>query len=129
MRKCSDDLLLIWANRHRSMKCYLSGIRFAQINLGLGDPFRNKAMPRLEYILTGIKQVQARAGTPPKPRLPITPALLECLRVVWLSSPANPDHIMLWPAACTEQYRLARHSGGRRWRHRVGPMHVIFCRS
>ena len=65
-------------------------------------------MPRLEYILTGIKQVQARAGTPPKPRLPITPALLEGLRGVWLNPSAPPDHIMLWAAACTGFFGFLR---------------------
>ena len=94
--------------KHCTIKCYLSGIRFSQIHLGLGDPFQNKAMPRLEYILTGIKQVQARAGTPPKPRLPITPALLEGLRGVWLKPSAPPDHIMLWAAACTGFFGFLR---------------------
>ena len=94
--------------KHRTIKCYLSGIRFSQIHLGLGDPFQNKAMPRLEYILTEIKQVQARAGTPPTPRLPITPALLEGLRGVWLKPSVPPDHIMLWAAACTGFFGFLR---------------------
>ena len=94
--------------RHRSIKCYLSGIQFAQIHLNLGDPFKNKAMPRLEYVLTGIKQVQARQGTPPKPRLPIIPDLLERLRIEWLRPPAHPHHIMLWATACIGLFGFLR---------------------
>ena len=94
--------------KHRSIKCYLSGVRFAQIHLNLGDPFRNKAMPRLEYVLTGIKQVQAKSGAPPKPRLPITPELLEHLRAEWLRPPLQPDLIMLWAAACVGFFGFLR---------------------
>ncbi len=57
-------------------------------------------MPRLDYVLTGIKQVQAKSGSPPKPCLPIMPVLLLRLRAVWLSSPVLPDQVMLWAAAC-----------------------------
>ena len=73
--------------KYRSIKYYLAGIRFAQIHLDLGDPFKFKAMPRLEYVLTGIKQVQARSGAPPKPHLPIKPELLELLKAEWLKAP------------------------------------------
>ena len=94
--------------KHRTIKCYLSGIRFAQIHLSLGDPFRNKAMPRLEYVLSGIKQVQARSAAPPKPRLPITPELLAHIRSVWLKAPRQPDLIMLWAAACVGFFGFLR---------------------
>ncbi len=78
--------------RYRTIKSYLSGIRFAQIDLNLGDPFKDKSLPRLNHVLTGIKQVQARAGPPPKPRLPITPVLLERLRAIWLGVPLQADN-------------------------------------
>ena len=94
--------------KHRTIKCYLSGIRFAQIHLSLGDPFRNKAMPCLEYVLSGIKQVQARSAAPPKPRLPITPELLAHIRSVWLKAPRQPDLIMLWAAACVGFFGFLR---------------------
>ena len=83
-------------------------MRFAQIHLSLGDPFRNKAMPRLEYVLSGIKQVQARSAAPLKPRLPITPELLAHIRSVWLKAPWQPDHIMLWAAACVGLFGFLR---------------------
>lgn len=67
---------------------------------GLGDPnFVN--MPMLEYLSKGIKSFQVKRGlTPPRTRLPITPAILRKLREVWDRQPHNADHIMLW-AACT----------------------------
>ena len=94
--------------KHRTIKSYLSGIRFTQIQLGLGDPFKDKSMPLLEYVLTGIKRKQAKVGTPPKPRLPITPDILQRLRSVWRRPSANPDHIMLWAAACTGFFGFLR---------------------
>ena len=65
-------------------------------------------MPLLEYVLTGIKRRQAKVGTPPKPRLPITPDILQRLGSVWLRQSANPDHIMLWAAACTDFFGFLR---------------------
>ena len=62
--------------KYRTIKAYLSALRFGQIHQGLGDPFRAQSMPRLEYVLAGIKRAQARAHIPPKPRLHITPAIL-----------------------------------------------------
>ena len=57
-------------------------------------------MPILEYLLRGIKSLQAKQGiTPSNPLLPITPTLLRKLCAVWSLQPKNPDYIMLW-AAC-----------------------------
>ena len=83
--------------KHRTIQSYLSGLQFTQIQLGLGDPFQGKAMPLLEYVLTGIKQRQAKGGTPTKPCLLITPDILKCLRRVWCCPNAShDDHKMLW---------------------------------
>ena len=65
-------------------------------------------MPRLEYVLSGIKQVQVRSAAPPKPRLPITPELLAHIRSVWLKAPRQPDLIMLWAAACVGFFAFLR---------------------
>ena len=40
--------------KHRTIKGYLSGLRFAQIHQGLGNPFHGQPMPLLEYVLTGL---------------------------------------------------------------------------
>ena len=65
-------------------------------------------MPRLDYVLKGIKQVQARSGAPPKPHLPITPELLAHLRAEWLRAPPQPDCVMLWAAACVGFFGFLR---------------------
>ena len=79
---------------------YLSGLRFTHIHLGLGNPFYNEAMPQLEYVVTGIKRVQARQAPPPLARLPVTVEILGQLHSVWLTKQANVQGIMLWAAAC-----------------------------
>ena len=61
--------------KHWSIKSYLSGIRCLQIQQGLGNPFSNP-LPRLEYVLMGIKQVEARGGSVSRARLPITMEIL-----------------------------------------------------
>ena len=68
--------------KHRTIKAYMSGIRFFQIRSGLLDPFHGSHMPRLEYIMKGVKQVEAQSGGKPRLRLPITPPLLRLMRGV-----------------------------------------------
>lgn len=62
--------------RHRSIKAYLSGIRCLQIQRGLGNPFAD-GLSRLDYVLKGIKRVEARGGSMPRNRLPITMDILQ----------------------------------------------------
>ncbi len=94
--------------KYRTIKAYLSALRFSQIHQGLGDPFDQKSMPLLEYVLAGIKRAQAKALPPPKPRLPITPTILAYLQGQWVT--ANPSHngLMLWAAACTGFFGFLR---------------------
>ena len=61
-----------------------------QIEAGMSDPFAVGSFPRLQY---GIKREK---GTAVKPRLPITPQILVCLRELWLQQGVNADHVMLW---------------------------------
>lgn len=96
------------ALKHRTIKSYLSGIRFTQIQQGLDDPFSTKSMPLLEYVLAGIKHAQAKVGIPPKPRLPITPDILAHLQARWISIPGTYNGIMLWAAACTGFFGFLR---------------------
>ena len=69
--------------RHRTIKAYLSGIRFAHIRHGLGNPFQAKAMPLLEYVLSRIKREQARVIQQTKPCLPILQHSGSC---IWMCS-------------------------------------------
>lgn len=65
----------------------------------LGNPFANSLL-RLEYVLTGIKRVEAWAGPPTRMQLPITIDILQKLKSAWLTPPPVPDNIMLWEAVC-----------------------------
>ena len=65
-------------------------------------------MPRLEYVLAGIKRTEARKGPRPKQRLPITLDILLQLKAVWLSPPIHRDNIMLWSAACIAFFGFLR---------------------
>lgn len=93
--------------KHRSIKSYLSGLRFTQIQLELGAPSFS-TMHRLDYAMTGIKRYQAQAGVSQKPRLPITLSILRQLKQVWLIPAQYQDGIMLWAAATTGFFGLLR---------------------
>ena len=94
--------------KHKTIKAYLSGLRFTQIHLGGGNPFQNDAMPQLEYVLKGIKRVQARQAEPPSQRLPITGDIMRSLHTVWISECPDPDNVMLWAAACVGFFGFLR---------------------
>ena len=53
-------------SKHRSIKAYLAGLRFANIAQDYGNPFLNGAMPRLEYMLGGLKKHEGLSGAPHK---------------------------------------------------------------
>ena len=87
--------------KHKTIKAYLSGLRFAQIHLIMGNPFKTADMPQLDYVLTGIKRVQAKQQLQPKPRLPITMDIMRSLKSSWVETHSSQDNTMLWTAACT----------------------------
>ena len=84
---------------HQSIKGYLSAIRHQQISLDHPNPYICK-MPKLEQVIKGIKGIQAKQGSTPRTRLPITPMILLKLREFWELNARSFDHIMLWAAAC-----------------------------
>lgn len=86
---------------HKSIKCYLAGIRHLQITSGLPDPCLS-SMAQLEQVLRDIKSEQAKTRQvgQSKVRLPITASLLRRIRSIWAREPHKFDHITLW-AACT----------------------------
>ena len=84
----------------QTIKSYLSAVRYVQIACNLGDP-NIATMPRLEYVLKGVKVERARQLPGAKrTRLPITPAILLKLKAVWTEKNADADSCMLWAAAC-----------------------------
>ena len=78
-----------------TVKNYLAAVRYSQISLGLGDP-KIGDMPCLDYVVKGLKRLTA---TPQRPRLPITPQILDQLREAWESQLHLRDASMLWAAA------------------------------
>ena len=94
--------------KYRTIKAYLSGLRFTHIHLGLGNPFAHEAMPQLEYVLMGIKRVQARQAPQPLKRLAITIEILRLLQSVWVTNQSNANTNMLWAAACTGFFGFLR---------------------
>ena len=85
--------------KHQTIKTYLSGLRHAQIAMGMPEPFKDSPFPRLEYVLKGVKRQQAHSGQKPAPRLPITPPIIRKLSQFWEHS-IDPDRAMLQAACC-----------------------------
>lgn len=85
--------------KHKSIKAYLSAVRYLQIAEKGNDPFQPSLL-RLQYVLRGIKRCEAEKGSKAKERLPITPGILKKLKESWSQSASDPDTQMLW-AACT----------------------------
>ena len=72
--------------KSRTIKVYLSAIRFLHIAEGAGDPFL-PGLQRLHYTLQGVKRVEAEKGTEKRERLPISPDILRKIKGVWESAP------------------------------------------
>ena len=58
--------------KHRTTKSYMAGIRYFQVEEGLGDRFL-PTLPRLHYMLRGVKWSQGKEGATGRECLPITP--------------------------------------------------------
>ena len=84
--------------KHWTIKSYMAGIRHLHVEEGLGDPFL-PTLPRLHYVLRGMKRSQGEEGATGRERLPITPPLLRRIKAVWDPQANDPDIAMLW-AAC-----------------------------
>ena len=84
--------------KHRTIKVYLSAVRFLHIAEGAKDPFE-PAHHRLQYVLQGIKRVEAEKGVEKRQRLPISPGILRKMKAVWEADP-QPGTTMLWAACC-----------------------------
>ena len=92
---------------HRTIKAYLSAIRYLHICEGCMDPFQNH-MHRLQYTLSGIKRSQAETSTEKRQRLPITPPLLRKIKEVLNDEASIPDVKMLWAACCLRFFCFLR---------------------
>ena len=85
--------------KHRTIKTYLSGVRYLQIRSGFPDPFHSH-MPCLDYTVRGVKRVESERGGGQRTRLPITPPLLRRMKGVWEKTAASRDTKMIWAACC-----------------------------
>ena len=82
--------------KHRTIKVYLSAIRFLHIKEGTGDPFQ----PTLHRLHCVTKKAEAEKGTGEKERLPISPKFLRKIKAAWDPHATNKDIKMLWAACC-----------------------------
>ena len=80
----------------QSIKCYVSATRYGQIAAGFSDSFRVLYRPRsfkvIEYVLKEVKRQQVVQGIKPLKRLPIIPAILSKLLVLWQPAAAQADY-------------------------------------
>ena len=75
--------------KHRTIKAYLSAVRFLHIAEGREDPFISH-FPRLQYTLSGIKRTECERSGQKKERLPITPQILRQIKQVWDAAASDP---------------------------------------
>ena len=94
--------------KYRTTKAYLSAIRCLQIQRGMGNPFADGAMPQLEYVLSGVKRVEAHTGAAPHKRLSITVDIMQHLQRMWVGDNPHEEGTMLWAAACTGFFGFLR---------------------
>ena len=81
---------------YQTVKTYLAAVRDTHVSLGFPDLRSSDNLPRLTKIQAGIRRVQALKNQPKRVRLPITPAILERLRVHWSS---DRDGGLFWAVA------------------------------
>ena len=85
--------------REQSIKTYIGALCRIQIAMGLPDPRDTSTLLCLYLVLTGMKRSQAEAGRPPrKPRLPITPPILERIRSLWNGCSTRAEYVVPWAA-------------------------------
>ena len=68
--------------KHKTINVYFSAIHFLHISEGAGGPFHPSLDP-LQYILRGIKRVEAYSRSERRGRLPISPNTLRKVKTVW----------------------------------------------
>ena len=79
-----------------------------QICNGYPEPFQGTSTPRLDYVLRGIKKYQVQKNPTNQTRFPITPAILDKLKLQWQDSVGHPDTVILWAACCLGFFAFLR---------------------
>ena len=86
--------------KYRTIKVYLSAVRHLQIAGNYPDPFGGSPMPKLEYVLRGVKKHEVEKGEGQRPCLPITPEILRQLKSQWEPTAHTWDTRMVWATCC-----------------------------
>ena len=68
--------------QHRTIKAYLSGVRFLHIAENQANPFQHM-MNKLNYVLGGVKQMETKGAMASRPCLPMSPNLPRKIKQVW----------------------------------------------
>ena len=89
----------------KTIRSYLSAIRFFQIRAGLPDP-KSTPAPKIPYILKGIHKLNPDCARPK--REPITPLILRSIHALWSRGALTFDRIMLWAAFCLGYFGFMR---------------------
>ena len=89
----------------KTIRTYLSSLRFFQIQAGFPDPSLSSFL-RLTYVMKGIRKLTPKHQS--KQRLPITMPILLALHKVWSNPPVSYDHVMLWGAYCVGFFGFLR---------------------
>ena len=94
---------------YASIRTYLLAIRHHHIASGLGDP-KIFQMPRLEYILKGVRKegAHSRSIKQHRDRQPLSPGSMRQLFEAWKKHPVVRDAKMLWAAACLAFFGFLR---------------------
>ena len=96
MPALEDVLCKFVAQLHRTIKSYMGGIRHLHIGESFGDPL----LPKLHYVLRGVKWSQGAASLEKRECLPITPPILRKIRSVWDDRAGEHNVVLLWEACC-----------------------------
>ena len=78
-----------------TIKGYLSALRNLQITYGFASPF-DTPMPKLNQILRGIKISRSKQGCLPRRKLPVTPAILRQVCMIWSEAGTDFNQTLLW---------------------------------
>ena len=73
-----------------------------------GRRVRIPTLPRLHYMLRGVKRSEVEEGATGRECLPITPPLLRRIKAVWDSQANDLDIAILWVACCLEFFSFLR---------------------
>ena len=106
-----EDNLMVYASHvasyssHSNIKMHLSAIKFVTIIQGLSFPHFQR---RLYLLVRGIRRSQGKRYSLPQ-RAPVTPSLLrEMYQVLFNSSRAHEDKLMLWASLTTAFFGFLR---------------------